>query len=158
MAIHVSNVLQVHISYMSEVSREQHKPIVNIEPAHGYILDLQWSPARPLVFVAATGDGNIVVYDLLVGMRNKSPLTFATGQPVRASHCIRGSVSGQCCCFQQVKVNPMLLSRRSHSHRPELLASGTVSGHVQVWRLSHELSSQVTTISIFTASCSLDLE
>ncbi len=41
-------------------------PLAVLEPDAGYLYDVQWSPARPLVFAAATGSGAVVVYDLLV--------------------------------------------------------------------------------------------
>ena len=56
-----STDMRLHLS-----SFLQAKPLVVFEPEAGYLFDVQWSPTRPLVFAAATGNGNVLVYDLLV--------------------------------------------------------------------------------------------
>lgn len=44
------------------------KPLVIISPSGGYLFGVGWSPSRPLVFAAASDDGNLYLYDLLVGI------------------------------------------------------------------------------------------
>ena len=37
---------------------------MSVEPSSGYLFAAQWSPVRPLVFAVATGDGQLLIYDL----------------------------------------------------------------------------------------------
>ena len=43
---------------------QSNKPILELEPACAGLFSLSWSPCRPLVFAAGTGDGRVFLYDL----------------------------------------------------------------------------------------------
>lgn len=46
-------------------SQLEFKPLRTIDPNGGYLYDVFWSLARPLVFTAATSDGRMLIYDLV---------------------------------------------------------------------------------------------
>ncbi|XP_015765490.1 PREDICTED: WD repeat-containing protein 34-like [Acropora digitifera] len=50
----------------------QSKPLFSVEPGAGYLFRVRWSPSRPLVFSAVTGDGRLLIYDLKVNRINPS--------------------------------------------------------------------------------------
>ena len=62
--------LYIHtLSHYSPLSSlPQSSPLLSVEPSGGYLFSLQWSPTRPLVFALATADGQVVLYDLKVGI------------------------------------------------------------------------------------------
>lgn len=84
-----------------------------------YVFALRWSPTRPLVFAAATGQGLVQVFDL--GCKPHRVTTVIDqetgGKPV---YCL--------------EFNP----RQSH-----LLAAGNADGTVNIWQLSANLTEQV---------------
>ena len=43
----------------------QSKALTMLEPASVYLYTVKWSPFRPLVLAASTGNGKIALYDLL---------------------------------------------------------------------------------------------
>ena len=45
----------------------QARPFMVLEARHGYIYSLAWSPARHSILAAGTGDGSLVIFNLLHG-------------------------------------------------------------------------------------------
>eukprot|EP00118_Oscarella_pearsei_P017449 m.172856 g.172856 ORF g.172856 m.172856 type:complete len:219 (+) comp39087_c0_seq6:2315-2971(+) len=93
----------------------QSKPILSVEPELGYVYKTQWSPARPLVFAASTGEGKVIFCDLKVS-RIAPVMTLDHGKPV--------------------------YSMEFNFKRPDIIASGDGGGYAKVWQLNDQLTMQ----------------
>ncbi|XP_073334703.1 cytoplasmic dynein 2 intermediate chain 2 [Pagrus major] len=96
----------------------QANPLLSLRVSDSYVFQVQWSPTRPLVFAAATGQGDVQIFDL--GRRSLRPA--ATIEP--------GGV-GQAAT-----------SLAFNCQNPNLLAVGRTDGTVGVWQLSGDLMEQ----------------
>ncbi|KAL0965145.1 hypothetical protein UPYG_G00277380 [Umbra pygmaea] len=96
----------------------QADPLLSLQVSDSYVFGVRWSPTRPLLFAAATGQGLVQVFDL--GRRSLRPAAtldqLTGGQPV---YCL--------------EFNP---------RRTDLLAVGNADGSVNIWHLSTELTEQ----------------
>lgn len=96
----------------------QAEPLVSLRVSESYVFGVRWSPTRPLVFAAATGQGLVQIFDL--GRRSWKPAATidqtTAGQPV---YCL--------------EFNPR------HTH---LLAVGNADSAVNIWHLSTKLTEQ----------------
>ncbi|XP_068430365.1 cytoplasmic dynein 2 intermediate chain 2 [Clinocottus analis] len=96
----------------------QADPLLSLRVSDSYVFQVQWSPSRPLVFAAATGRGEVQIFDL--GRRSQRPAaTVQQGGADRAATCLA-------------------FNRQSAA----LLAVGNTSGTVCIWQLSHSLTAQ----------------
>ncbi|XP_003965149.2 cytoplasmic dynein 2 intermediate chain 2 [Takifugu rubripes] len=96
----------------------QSEPLFSLKVSDSYVFQVQWSPSRPLVFAAATSQGEVQVFDL--GHRSLRPVaTLEQGG---------GGGAATCLAF--------------NAHNPQLLAVGRTDGTVGVWHLSTELTEQ----------------
>ncbi|XP_062268953.1 WD repeat-containing protein 34 isoform X1 [Platichthys flesus] len=102
---HVHSLLQVN-------------PLLSLRVSDSYVFQVQWSPTRPLVFAAATGQGKVQIFDL--GRRS-----------LRAAATIEQGGAGHAAT-----------SLSFNAHNPHLLAVGSTDGTVGVWQLSAALSEQ----------------
>ncbi|XP_068012179.1 cytoplasmic dynein 2 intermediate chain 2 isoform X3 [Melanerpes formicivorus] len=104
---------QVHLHSML-----QPQPLLALQLSQQYLFCVRWSPARPLLFAAAAGEGVVHLFDL--GKSSQKPavsMEQSVGQgPV---HCLEFN------CRQ-----------------PQLLAAGDASGTVRVWQLSSDFTEQ----------------
>ncbi|KAM9337972.1 cytoplasmic dynein 2 intermediate chain 2 [Symphorus nematophorus] len=93
-------------------------PLLSLRVSDSYVFQVQWSPTRPLVFAAATGQGEVQIFDL--GRRSLRPAaTIEQGGAGQAVTCL------------------------AFNHRnPHLLAVGKTDGTVGVWQLSADLTEQ----------------
>ncbi|RVE65551.1 hypothetical protein OJAV_G00117630 [Oryzias javanicus] len=96
----------------------QAEPLLSLRVSDSYVFQAQWSPTRPLVFAAASGQGDVQIFDL--GRRSLRPA--ATIQEGGAAH------AATCLAFNR--------------HRPRVLAVGKTNGTVSVWQLSADLVEQ----------------
>ncbi|XP_059213444.1 WD repeat-containing protein 34 [Centropristis striata] len=96
----------------------QATPLLSIRVSDSYAFQVQWSPTRPLVFAAATGQGEVQIFDL--GRKSLRPA--ATIQHGGAEHAT------SCLAF--------------NCQNPHLLAVGKTDGTVCVWQLSQDLMEQ----------------
>ncbi|CAJ1071005.1 LOW QUALITY PROTEIN: WD repeat-containing protein 34 [Xyrichtys novacula] len=96
----------------------QADPLLSLRVSDSYVFQVQWSPTRPLVFAAATGQGEVQIFDL--GRRSLRPAaTIEEGGAEHAATCL------------------------SFNHKnPQLLAVGKTDGTVTVWQLSTDLTEQ----------------
>ncbi|XP_072310230.1 cytoplasmic dynein 2 intermediate chain 2 [Eucyclogobius newberryi] len=96
----------------------QANPVLSLRVSDSYIFQVQWSPSRPLVFAAATSQGEVQIFDLGHGS-------------LRPAATIEKSGSGQaatCLAF--------------NSQNTHLLAVGKTDGTVSIWQLSRDLTEQ----------------
>ncbi|XP_055035133.2 cytoplasmic dynein 2 intermediate chain 2 [Misgurnus anguillicaudatus] len=96
----------------------QPRPLLSLRVSDSYVFGVRWSPTRPLVFAAVTGQGLVQMFDL--GRRSLKPAATIDqntgGQP---SYCL--------------EFNP------KHTN---LMAVGNADGSVNIWQLSVELTEQ----------------
>ncbi|KAL7376626.1 hypothetical protein ABVT39_012232 [Epinephelus coioides] len=96
----------------------QTNPLLSLRVSDSYVFHVQWSPTRPLVFAAATGQGAVQIFDL--GRRSLKPAaTIEQGGTDQPATCLA-----------------------FNSQNPHLLAVGKTDGTVGVWQLSHDLTEQ----------------
>eukprot|EP00064_Thunnus_orientalis_P005572 superscaffoldBa00000552_g5586 len=96
----------------------QANPLLSLRVSDSYIFQVQWSPTRPLLFAAATGQGEVQIFDL--GHRSLRPAaTIDQGGAGQAATCL----SFNC-------------------QNPHLLAVGRTDGTVGIWQLSTYLTEQ----------------
>ncbi|NP_001089701.1 dynein 2 intermediate chain 2 L homeolog [Xenopus laevis] len=96
----------------------QAKPLVSLQLSQQYLFSIRWSPVRPLVFAAASGDGELVLFDLAKSSQ-------------KPSMCIKQTANGKpvyCLEFNQAQ--------------NKLLAAGDGTGVVKIWQLSSDFIEQ----------------
>uniref|UniRef100_A0A8C9SPE8 Dynein 2 intermediate chain 2 n=1 Tax=Scleropages formosus TaxID=113540 RepID=A0A8C9SPE8_SCLFO len=96
----------------------QLEPLVSLQVCDSYVFGVRWSPTRPLLFAAATGEGSVHIFDL-GGMSLRPVATIEQKSGDRPVYCL--------------EFNP----RQTH-----LLAMGNADGTVNIWHLSTELTEQ----------------
>lgn len=99
----------------------QADPLLSVRVSDSYLFQVQWSPSRPLVFAAATGEGEVQIFDLArKSLRPARTIQDGSGGvPGRTATCLAFNVPN-----------------------PRLLAVGKSDGTVGVWRLSSELTEE----------------
>lgn len=94
----------------------QPRPLLAMRVSDSYVFGVRWSPVRPLVFAAVTGQGLVQVFDL--GRRSlRSAATIDQNTGGQPAYCL--------------EFNPR-----------QLLAVGSADGTVNIWQLSAELTEQ----------------
>ena len=96
----------------------QFKPNQIIEPGMGYIFDVEWSPSRPLVFAAVTGNGQLLFFNLRHS-RMKPVLEVQVNSQKSPVYCVK-----------------------FNDNNHEMVATGDSKGAIQIWRLSNSLFTQ----------------
>ncbi|XP_069465279.1 cytoplasmic dynein 2 intermediate chain 2 isoform X2 [Ambystoma mexicanum] len=96
----------------------QAQPLRSLQLSSKYLFGVRWSPVRPLLFAAATGEGAVLLYDLGKSSQKPSASIQQTtdAQPV---YCLE---------FNQ---------KQTH-----LLAAGDANGTLKIWQLSSEFIEQ----------------
>ncbi|XP_037347351.1 cytoplasmic dynein 2 intermediate chain 2 [Talpa occidentalis] len=96
----------------------QAQPLTSLRLSHKYLFAVRWSPVRPLVFAAASGEGDVQLFDL---QKNSQ----------------RPTVS-----IQQTQDESPVYCLEFNSQQTQLLAAGDAQGAVKVWQLSSEFTEQ----------------
>ncbi|KAM9326699.1 cytoplasmic dynein 2 intermediate chain 2 [Gastrophryne carolinensis] len=96
----------------------QAKPLTSLQLSHNYLFSIRWSPVRPLVFAAGSGEGDLLLFDL-----GKSPQ--------KPSLSIKQTDSGK--PVYCLEFNPT---------QTRLLAAGDGTGTVNIWQLSSDFTEQ----------------
>ncbi|XP_051664136.1 cytoplasmic dynein 2 intermediate chain 2 [Manacus candei] len=104
---------QVHLHSMLQT-----QPLFALQVSQKYLFCVCWSPVRPLVFAAASGEGEVLLFDLARSTRKP---TVSLKQAL--SHC-----PVYCLEF--------------NSKQAQLLAAGDAAGTVKVWQLSSDFTEQ----------------
>ncbi|XP_063792522.1 cytoplasmic dynein 2 intermediate chain 2 isoform X1 [Pseudophryne corroboree] len=96
----------------------QERPLSSLQLAQKYLFSIRWSPVRPLVFAAASGEGELLLFDF--GKNSQKPslsiTQTANGKPI---YCLE---------FNRVQT--------------QLLAAGDATGVVKIWQLSSDYTEQ----------------
>ncbi|KAM8934548.1 cytoplasmic dynein 2 intermediate chain 2 [Pelodytes ibericus] len=96
----------------------QAKPLASLQLSDKYLFGIQWSPVRPLVFAAASGEGQLLLFDLAKNSQ-------------KPSLCIKQTENG----------SPVYCLEFNRS-QTQLLAAGDATGTVKVWKLSSDFTEQ----------------
>ncbi|KAF7644532.1 hypothetical protein LDENG_00220510, partial [Lucifuga dentata] len=93
-------------------------PLLSVRVSDSYVFQVQWSPSRPLLFAAATGQGEVQIFNL--SCRSLRPVaTIDQGGSGQASTCLA-----------------------FNCQNPGLLAVGKRDGTLSIWQLSADLTEQ----------------
>ncbi|XP_049751259.1 cytoplasmic dynein 2 intermediate chain 2 isoform X1 [Loxodonta africana] len=96
----------------------QAQPLTSLQLSHKYLFAVRWSPVRPLVFAAASGEGDVQLFDL------------------------RKSSQKPTVCIKQTQDESPVYCLEFNSQQTQLLAAGDAKGTVKVWQLSTEFTEQ----------------
>ncbi|XP_029776928.1 WD repeat-containing protein 34, partial [Suricata suricatta] len=96
----------------------QAQPLASLQLSCKYLFAVRWSPVRPLVFAAASGEGDVQLFDL---QRSSQKPTVSIRQTQDES--------------------PVYCLEFNHQ-QTQLLAAGDARGTVKVWQLSTEFTEQ----------------
>ncbi|XP_037257069.1 cytoplasmic dynein 2 intermediate chain 2 isoform X2 [Falco biarmicus] len=100
---------QVHLHSMLQA-----QPLLSLQLSKKYLFCVRWSPVRPLVFAAASGEGDVHLLDFEKSLQ-KPALSIKQGEcPV---YCLEFNIK-----------------------QTQLLAAGDATGTVKVWQLSSDLT------------------
>lgn len=96
----------------------QAQPLTSLQLSHKYLFAVRWSPVRPLVFAAASGEGDIQLFDLQKSSQ-KPTVSIKQTQDKSPVYCLE-----------------------FNHQQTQLLAAGDAQGTVKVWQLSTEFTEQ----------------
>ncbi|XP_069799181.1 cytoplasmic dynein 2 intermediate chain 2 isoform X2 [Dendropsophus ebraccatus] len=96
----------------------QEKPLTSLQLSQKYLFSVRWSPVRPLVFAAASGEGELLLFDF--GKSSQRPsLSIKQTSNEKPVYCLE---------FNRVQT--------------QLLAAGDSTGVVKIWQLSSDYTEQ----------------
>ncbi|KAK2535434.1 Wdr34 [Columba guinea] len=142
---------QVHLHSMLQT-----QPLISLQLSKKYLFCVRWSPVRPLVFAAASGEGN---RESIKGGNGLKRTTLSS----RLSRCVKYKIRcHKCLCFigdvhlfdlEKSSQKPVVSLKQAaggrpvyclefNAKQPGLLAAGDGTGTVRVWRLSSDFTEQ----------------
>uniref|UniRef100_A0A7M4E1V5 Dynein 2 intermediate chain 2 n=1 Tax=Crocodylus porosus TaxID=8502 RepID=A0A7M4E1V5_CROPO len=96
----------------------QAQPLVSLQLSKEYLFSVSWSPVRPLVFAAASGEGEVQLFDF--GKSSQKPaVSIKQTSDQSPVYCIEFNIK-----------------------QTQLLAAGDATGTVKIWQLSSEFTEQ----------------
>uniref|UniRef100_A0A8C8RTM8 WD repeat domain 34 n=1 Tax=Pelusios castaneus TaxID=367368 RepID=A0A8C8RTM8_9SAUR len=96
----------------------QAQPLISLQLSKTYLFSVRWSPVRPLVFAAASGEGEVQLFDF--GKSSQKP-----------------AVS-----IKQTSNRTPVYCMEFNSKQIQLLAAGDATGMVKIWQLSSDFIQQ----------------
>ncbi|XP_006892550.1 PREDICTED: WD repeat-containing protein 34 [Elephantulus edwardii] len=96
----------------------QAQPLMSLQLSHKYLFAVRWSPVRPLVFAAASGEGDVQLFDLQKSSQ-KPTVSIKQTQDTSPVYCLE-----------------------FNHQQTQLLAAGDATGTVKIWQLSTEFMQQ----------------
>uniref|UniRef100_A0A5F8HDT3 Dynein 2 intermediate chain 2 n=1 Tax=Monodelphis domestica TaxID=13616 RepID=A0A5F8HDT3_MONDO len=96
----------------------QAQPLTSLQLSHKYLFSVRWSPVRPLVFAAASGEGDIQLFDLRKSSQ-KPTVSIKQTPDESPVYCLEFNLQ-----------------------QTQLLAAGDAKGVVKIWQLSTEFTEQ----------------
>uniref|UniRef100_A0A8V5GSY6 Uncharacterized protein n=1 Tax=Melopsittacus undulatus TaxID=13146 RepID=A0A8V5GSY6_MELUD len=104
---------QVHLHSMLQT-----QPLISLQLSKKYLFCVRWSPVRPLVFAAASGDGEVHLFDF----------ERSSQKPAVSMKQTAGKHPVYCLEFNM---------KQTH-----LLAAGDATGAIKIWQLSSDFTEQ----------------
>ncbi|KAF1628854.1 WD repeat-containing protein 34, partial [Eudyptes filholi] len=114
---------QVHLHSMLQT-----QPLVSLQLSKKYLFCVRWSPVRPLVFAAASGEGNCNKCFCFVGDVHLFDFGKSSQKPAVSIKQAAGECPVYCLEF--------------NIKQTQLLAAGDATGTVKVWQLSSDFTEQ----------------
>ncbi|KAF1537215.1 WD repeat-containing protein 34, partial [Eudyptula albosignata] len=114
---------QVHLHSMLQT-----QPLVSLQLSKKYLFCVRWSPVRPLVFAAASGEGNCNKCFCFVGDVHLFDFGKSSQKPAVSIKQAAGECPVYCLEF--------------NIKQTRLLAAGDATGTVKVWQLSSDFTEQ----------------
>ncbi|NXK27792.1 WDR34 protein, partial [Arenaria interpres] len=114
---------QVHLHSMLQT-----QPLLSLQLSKKYLFCVRWSPVRPLVFAAASGEGNCNKCSCFTGDVHLFDFEKSSQKPALSIKQAAGDRPVYC-----VEFNPK---------QTRLLAAGDAAGTVRVWQLSSDFIEQ----------------
>ncbi|XP_010226391.1 PREDICTED: WD repeat-containing protein 34 [Tinamus guttatus] len=96
----------------------QAQPLISVQLSKKYLFCVCWSPVRPLVFAAASGEGEVQLFDLEKSTQ-KAAVSIKQTPGESPVYCLEFNL-----------------------RQPQLLAAGDATGAVKVWQLSSDFTEQ----------------
>ncbi|NWU66373.1 WDR34 protein, partial [Pterocles burchelli] len=114
---------QVHLHSMLQT-----QPLLSLQLSEKYLFCVRWSPVRPLVFAAASGEGNCNNCFCFTGDVHLFDFEKSSQKPAVSLKQAAGECPVYCLEFNMKQTG--------------LLAAGDAAGTVKVWQLSSDLTEQ----------------
>ncbi|KFO82441.1 WD repeat-containing protein 34, partial [Cuculus canorus] len=114
---------QVHLH-----SLLQPEPLLSLQLSKKYLFCVRWSPVRPLLFAAASGEGKATMKVCSAGDVHLVDLEKSSQKPALSLAQVTGEGPVYCLEFNR--------------QQPQLLAAGDAAGTVRVWQLSSDFTEQ----------------
>ncbi|KAM3911742.1 cytoplasmic dynein 2 intermediate chain 2 [Leptodactylus fuscus] len=96
----------------------QEQPLTSLQLSQKYLFSIQWSPVRPLVFAAASGEGELLLFDFTKSSQKPS-LSIKQTSNEKPVYCL---------AFNRAQT--------------QLLAAGDATGVVKIWQLNSDFTEQ----------------
>ncbi|KAM8803419.1 cytoplasmic dynein 2 intermediate chain 2 isoform 1-T1 [Rhynchonycteris naso] len=96
----------------------QAQPLTSLQLSHKYLFAVRWSPVRPMVFAAASGEGDVQLFDFKKSSQ-KPTVSIKQTEDESPVYCLE-----------------------FNRQQTQLLAAGDAQGTVKVWQLSTEFTEQ----------------
>eukprot|EP00075_Anas_platyrhynchos_P008236 XP_021130255.2 WD repeat-containing protein 34 isoform X2 [Anas platyrhynchos] len=104
---------QVHLNSMLQT-----QPLLSLQLSKKYLFCVRWSPVRPLVFAAASGEGDVHLFDFAKSSQ-KPAVSIKQAAAECPVYCLEFNIK-----------------------QTQLLAAGDATGTVRVWQLSSDFTEQ----------------
>ncbi|NXI61886.1 WDR34 protein, partial [Anseranas semipalmata] len=114
---------QVHLNSMLQT-----QPLVSLQLSKKYLFCVRWSPVRPLVFAAASGEGNCNKCFCFIGVVHLFDFEKSSQKPAVSIKQAADECPVYCLEF--------------NIKQTQLLAAGDATGTVKVWQLSSDFTEQ----------------
>ncbi|KFP58419.1 WD repeat-containing protein 34, partial [Cariama cristata] len=114
---------QVHLHSMLQT-----QPLISLQLSKKYLFCVRWSPVRPLVFAAASGEGNCNKCFCFIGDVHLFDFEKSSRKPTVSIKQASGERPVYCLEF--------------NIKQTQLLAAGDATGTVKVWQLSSDFTEQ----------------
>ncbi|NWX42491.1 WDR34 protein, partial [Steatornis caripensis] len=114
---------QVHLHSMLQA-----QPLISLQLSKKYLFCVRWSPVRPLVFAAASGEGKAAINICFTGDVHLFDFEKSSRKPTVSIKQVTGEHPVYCLEF--------------NTKQTRLLAAGDATGTVKVWQLSSDFTEQ----------------
>ncbi|KAE9094971.1 hypothetical protein PF010_g16890 [Phytophthora fragariae] len=119
---------------------------VDVTPSAAYLYAAEWSRTRPMVFAAASEDGNVYVFDLKVDrvspvlvLSGKDPVA-GSGSETTATSSTGTAAKGAATTATSKTANEPIFAVDFNPRQRNFLAAGDSAGTVHIWKLSWQLA------------------
>ncbi|GMF53429.1 unnamed protein product [Phytophthora fragariaefolia] len=120
---------------------------VDVTPSAAYLYAAEWSRTRPMVFAAASEDGNVYLFDLKVDRVNpvlvlsgKDPVAGSGSEAAAASSSTGPATKSTSAAVATKPASVPMFALDFNPRQRNFLAAGDSTGTVHIWKLSWQLA------------------